>query len=155
MSNNRGKKFEDVIKHCFERVDGVSVDRLRDAQKKLKGVDNPADFIVYKEPHEVYVECKSHTGNTLPFSCIREEQLVGMSNKAKIKGVKAGIILWYIDRDVTVWIPIAEVVRWKTSGAKSINIKDLDSLICIYIQGTKKRVYFDYDMKEFLEVLYE
>lgn len=155
MANNRGKQFEDVIKKAFERVEGVSIDRLRDAPRKLKNVDNPSDFIVYKKPHEVYVECKSHKGNTLPFSCIREEQIKGMFEKSMISGVKAGIILWFIDHDVTVWIPIREIRFLLNAGKKSINIKELDQISHIVITGKKKRVYFDYDMDKFLEVLYE
>ena len=157
---NRGKKFEDIIRKAFEAIPDVSVDRLRDAPRKLKGVDNPSDFIVYKKPHEIYVECKSHKGNTLPFSCIREEQIRGMFEKAKIEGVKAGVIIWYIDHDLTVWIPIEEVVYWKDIGNKSINIKNIqdkhtERIRHIVIQGKKKRVYFEYDMNKFLEELYE
>ena len=153
--SNKGKKFEDVVKRSFEKVSGVSIDRLRDAPKKLKGVDNPSDFIVYKKPHEVYVECKSHKGNTLPFSCIREEQIKGMIEKSQIEGVKAGLIIWYIDKDITVWIPINEVNRLIDAGYKSINVKNLEDVKHIIIRGTKKRIYFDYYMNDFLEVLYE
>ncbi len=152
---NLGKKFEDVVKESFLKCLNVSIDRLRDAPKKMKNVDNPSDFIVYKYPHEIYVECKSHKGNTLPFACIREEQIKGMSEKSQIDGVLAGVILWFIDHDLTVWIPIQEVVDWQRRGAKSINIKDLDHLQHIVIQGKKKRVYFDYDIEDFLRELYE
>lgn len=155
MAKNIGKEFEERVKQSFEKISDVSIDRLRDAPKKLKNVDNPSDFIVYKEPYEIYVECKSHRKNTLPFSCIKDSQLEGMKEKSKIKGVKCGLLIWYIDHDITVWIPIQDVLRWKELGAKSINVKDLDYLDCIYVKGTKKRVYFDYDMNEFLEVLYE
>ena len=156
MATNKGKKFEEVIKNAFEKVEGVSIDRLRDAPRKLKGVDNPSDFIVYKKPHEIYVECKSHKGNTLPFFCIREEQIKGMTEKAKIAGVKCGVLIWYIDHDLTVWVPIDEVVSMIESGYKSINIKDLNyPRNIIRIEGKKKRVYFDYDMNKFLEDLYQ
>lgn len=156
MAQNRGKKFEEVIKASFEAVPGVSIDRLRDAPRKLKGVDNPSDFIVYKKPHEVYVECKSHKGNTLPFSCIREEQIRGMVEKSKIEGVKCGVLLWYIDHDLTVWVPIEEVVNMINHGYKSINIKDLNyPRNIIRIDGKKKRIYFEYDMEKFLEDLYQ
>ena len=154
MATNKGKKFEDVIKKCFERVLDVSIDRLRDAPKKLKGVDNPSDFIVYKKPHEIYVECKSHKGNTFPFSCIREEQWNGLENKAFIDGVKAGAIIWFIDHDITIWVDIWDLVSWRSLGHKSINIKDLNNVRHIKLEGKKKRVYFDYDMKKFLEDLY-
>lgn len=158
--SNLGKKFEDVIKESFLKVPDVSIDRLRDAPKKLKNVDNPSDFIAYKYPHQIYVECKSHKGNTLPFSCIREEQIKGMTEKAKIEGVKAGVIVWFIDHDLTVWIPINEIVFWRDIGNKSINIKNIqdkhtEHIRHIVIQGKKKRIYFDYDMNKFLEDLYE
>lgn len=155
MASNKGKQFEDVIRKSFLKVPDVSIDRLRDAPRKLKNVDNPSDFIVYKKPHEIYVECKSHKGNTLPFSCIREEQITGMLEKSKIEGVKCGLIIWYIDHDITVWVPIDEVVNWQNTGAKSINVRELEFLDCIYIQGKKKRIYFDYDMEDFLRRLYE
>lgn len=157
-SKNKGKAFEDVIKKSFEKVDGVSIDRLRDAPRKMKNVDNPSDFIVYKKPYEMYVECKSHKGNTLPFSCIREEQIKGMTEKAKIDGVKAGVICWYIDHDITVWYPIDVINASIEAGNKSLNVKDIDTFAsqegCIVIQGKKKRVYFDYEMEEFLRRLY-
>jgi hypothetical protein len=115
---------------------------------------------VYKKPHEVYVECKSHKGNTLPFDCIREEQIEGMMRKVQIPGVKAGILLWFIDHDITVWIPIQEVVFWRDIGNKSINIKNIqdkhtERIRHIVIPGKKKRIYFEYDMNKFLEDLYE
>lgn len=158
-SKNKGKQFEEIIKKSFLKVPDVSIDRLRDAPRKMKNVDNPSDFIVYKKPHEIYVECKSHKGNTLPLSCIREEQIRGMTEKAKIDGVKAGIIVWFIDHDLTVWIPINEIVFWRDIGNKSINIKNIqdkhiERIRHIVIQGRKKRVYFDYDMKDFLRRLY-
>ena len=162
MANNKGKPFENAVRKSFEKVPGVSIDRLKDASlvrtrtktKKLKGVNNPSDFIVYKKPHEVYVECKSHKGNTLPFSCIREEQIKGMLEKSLIMGVTAGLIIWYIDHDLTVWVPIDVVVTLMNFGYKSINIKDLDKVPHLVIPGKKKRIYFDYDMKQFLEDLY-
>ena len=151
---NRGKSFENVVKESFEKVDGVSIDRLRDAPKKLKGVDNPSDFIIYKKPHEIYVECKSHKGNTFPFSCIRTEQWNGMLDKSKIYGVKAGAIIWFIEHDLTIWVDIGTIAGWSVTH-KSINIKDLDVIDHIKISGKKKRVYFEYDMNKFLEELYK
>ena len=153
--SNKGKKFEDVIKESFLKIPDVSIDRLRDAPRKLKGVDNPSDFIVYKYPHEIYVECKSHKGNTLPFSCIREEQFLGLEEKFHIEGVLCGLMIWFIDKDITAWVSIDKVLEHKGRGNKSINVADLDKLGAIYIQGKKKRVYFDYFMDDFLRQLYE
>lgn len=151
---NKGKQFESVIYACFSRVPDVSIDRLRDAPKKLKGVDNPSDFIVYKKPHEVYVECKSHKGKSLPLSCIRYEQIQGLLRKSKIEGVKCGLLIWYRDLDLTVWLDIDTVIAIKNTGVKSINYRAALEYPHIELQGKKKRVYFDYDMEEFLEELY-
>ncbi len=153
-SNNIGKKFEEAVRKSFELVPDVSIDRLRDAPKKLKGVDNPSDFIVYKKPHELYVECKSHRGNTLPFSCIRKEQLDGMSEKWLKPGVVAGFIIWFIDHDLTVWVSIDMIKTLMWFGYKSLNIKDLEKIPHLVVPGKKKRIYFEYDMKQFLEDLY-
>lgn len=152
--NNLGKKFEDAVRKSFEKVPDVSIDRLRDAPKKLKGVDNPSDFIVYKKPHELYVECKSHRGNTLPFSCIRKEQLDGMSEKWLKPGVIAGFMIWFIDHDLTVWVSIDMIKTMMWFGYKSLNIKDLENIPHLVVPGKKKRVYFEYDMDQFLEDLY-
>lgn len=152
--NNLGKKFEDHVRQSFENVPNVSIDRLRDAPKKLKGVDNPSDFIVYKRPHEIYVECKSHKGNTLPFSCIRQEQLTGMTEKSMNEGVIAGFMIWFIDHDLTVWVSIDMINTLIWFGYKSLNVKDLAKIPHKVVPGRKKRVYFEYDMKQFLEDLY-
>ena len=82
-------------------------------------------------------------------------QIKGMIEKSQIEGVKAGLIIWYIDKDITVWIPINEVNRLIDAGYKSINVKNLEDVKHIIIRGTKKRIYFDYYMNDFLEVLYE
>lgn len=152
--NNLGKNFEEVVRKAFEKVPNVSIDRLRDAPKKLKGVDNPSDFIVYKKPHEIYVECKSHRGNTFPLSCIREEQLKGMTEKWLKEGVIAGFMIWFIDHDLTVWVSIDMIKTMIWFDKKSLNIKDLDMIPHLVVPGRKKRVYFEYDMNKFLEDLY-
>lgn len=152
--NNLGKKFEDVVRKSFELVPDISIDRLRDAPKKLKGVDNPSDFIVYKKPHEIYVECKSHKGNTLPFSCIRQTQLDEMSKKWLKEGVIAGFMIWFIDHDLTVWVSIDMIKTMMWFGYKSLNIADLNKIPHLVVPGKKKRVYFDYDMSTFLDDLY-
>ena len=154
MAQNKGKKFEDIVKKAFEQVPNLDITRLRDAPRKMKNVDNPSDFIVYKKPHEVYVECKSHKGNTLPFSCIREEQWNGMMQKIRIYGVKAGVLIWFIDHDITIWVDIDMLDAWRFDH-KSLNIKDLDKIDYIKVEGKKKRVYFDYDMQKLMEDLYE
>ena len=152
MSQNRGKIFEHIIKQAFQKVSGVSIDRLHDQTTGFKGSQNICDFIVYKEPYEYYIECKSVHGNTLPFRNITDTQWDGLLEKSKIEGVYAGVICWWIDKDFTKFIPIQLLQAMKEHNMKSIRYdftlfgKDC----CIEIKGKKKRVFFDYDMREFL-----
>lgn len=158
MSENRGKKFENVIRKSFECVEGVSIDRLNDNTAGFKGVAGICDFIVYREPYEYYFECKSVHGASLPFSNITETQWQGMLEKSKIEGVFAGVICWWVDKDITRFIPIQILQMLKEEGKKSLNCY-WDSCVDVYntryyipeIKGKKKRVFFDYDMKEFLD----
>ena len=152
MNINRGKQFEKVIQIAFERVPGVSIDRLHDQTTGYKGSQNIADFIVYKKPYELYLECKSVHGNTLPFSNITDTQWNGLLEKSKIEGVFAGIICWFIDKDITLFIPIQVLQICKYRGWKSIRYDVNGYHTSIKeIKGKKKRIFFDYDMQELLE----
>ena len=151
MAENRGKKFESIIRNAFLEVSDVSIDRINDQTTHFKGSTNICDFIVYKKPYEYYIECKSVHGNTLPFSNVTETQWNGLLEKSQIKGVNAGIICWWIDRDETWYIPIdvfedAKIVM----NAKSINLNHPHMQgYWTHIHGKKKRVFFDYDMDLF------
>lgn len=155
---NDGKKFEKVIQEAFEKVPGVSIDRLRDAPTHFRNVDNPSDFVAYKKPHEMYIECKSHHGNTLPFSCIRPAQISKMLVKERIEGVKCGFIVWYIDREFTLWYPVETVAYIQMLGRKSLHYKDqFTSSRILRIFGKKKRnsIFYNYDIERFLDELFK
>lgn len=157
MAQNRGKKFEYVIREAFERVPGVSLDRLNDNTAGFKGIAGICDFIVYKEPYEYYIECKSVHGASLPFSNITETQWNGLLQKSQIEGVFAGVICWWIDKDKTVFIPIQELAFMELVGMKSVRYDAIDDCdgdtTMVEITGKKKRVFFDYDMEKFLNEL--
>ena len=158
MAENRGKKFENVVRTAFEKVEGVSIDRLHDQTTGFKGSTNICDFIVYREPYEYYFECKSVHGASLPFSNITDTQWKGLMEKSQIEGVFAGVICWWVDKDITRFIPIQILQMLKEEGKKSLNCY-WDSCVDVYntryhipeIKGKKKRVFFDYDMEEFFD----
>lgn len=152
MSVNRGKQFESVVRSAFEKVPNVSIDRLHDQTNGFKGSQNICDFIVYREPYEYYFECKSVHGASLPFSNITETQWNGLLQKSQIEGVFAGVICWWVDKDVTKFIPI-QALQWnKENGYKSIRFNH-NGTSFIEIKGKKKRVFFEYDMEGFLNEL--
>ena len=160
MTQNRGKQFEEIIREAFSKVHGVSIDRLLDPMAGYAGIRNICDFIVYKYPYEYYIECKTVHGNTLPFSNITDNQWKGLLAKSEIDGVFAGVICWWVDKDVTKFIPIQTLQELKSLGYKSVRydvgipdyLNYTDSEYCIVgIDGKKKRVFFDYDINDFIE----
>ena len=178
MAVNRGKQFEEVIKKSFLKVPDVSIDRLHDQTTLYKGSTNICDFIVYKEPYEYYIECKSVHGNTLSihsipkkgkdgklhgfYGNITDTQWEGLLEKSKIQGVRAGVMCWWIDKDATKFIPIQELKNVRDYGYKSIRydmkyyVRDFMDEFgrpfnYIEIHGKKKRVFFDYDLEQFFE----
>lgn len=164
MAVNRGKKFEQVIRESFERVPGVSIDRLNDNTAGFKGIAGICDFIVYKEPYEYYIECKSVHGASLPFSNITDTQWNGLLQKSQIEGVFAGVICWWIQKDTTLFIPIQILEAERLGGKKSIRFDHENQFLGYYpsieleietieIKGKKKRVFFEYDMEKFLNEL--
>lgn len=155
MSQNRGKQFENVIRKAFEKVPDVSIDRLHDQTTGFKGSQNICDFIVYKEPYEYYIECKSVHGASLPFRNITDTQWEGLLEKSEIEGVYAGIICWFIDKDVTKFIPIQllDYMR-KFEDIKSYPYQFGGYLLekgmsVIELKGKKKRVFYEYNMEDF------
>ena len=145
MAENRGKQFEQKIRQAFLKVPNVSVDRINDQTTHYKGSTNICDFIVYKKPYEYYIECKSVHGNTFPFSNITDTQWQGLLEKSKINGVVAGVICWWVDKDVTRFLSIQDLQLARDFGDKSIRFDEP----YLPIFGRKKRVFFDYDMALF------
>ena len=164
---NRGKDFEGQVHDGFLQIPGVSIDRLPDPMAGYAGVKNICDFIVYKYPYQVYIECKSCYGNTMSihsndpkkkYGNITNNQWEGLLDKSKIQGVRAGILVWFIDHDETYWIDIRLLQKHRDAGHKSISyycdfvdlMPETDELWA-RIVGEKRRVLFDYDFIPFFK----
>lgn len=153
MSVNRGKQFEQVVRECFSTVRDVLVIRLPDQTSGYAGSTNMCDFLVYRKPLLYCIECKSVHGNTLSFYNISKNQWTSLEKAGRKKGVVAGILCWWIDKDVTKFIPISALAAIKETGKyKSYNYAWEDSSEgVVSLVGKKKRVFFEYDMKQFFE----
>lgn len=149
MAENYGKKFEEQIRKDFEKLDDVSIIRLPDPTSGYLGIRNISDFIVYRYPNMMFIECKSVHGNTFPLSNITDNQYNGMLEQNKIPGVICGVIVWWVDKDVTKFFPIEYIKEMKEAGNKSLHRDNLGN----EVPGKKKRVFFEYDMEEFLNGL--
>lgn len=154
MSNvNRGKQFEDVFKAAVERVPDTAIVRLHDQTTGYYGSKNPCDFLIYHAPYMYAIECKSVHGNTLPLRNITDFQRTELVKMGNVNGVVAGVVCWWIDKDVTLFIPIQTIQQCYDDGWKSINYqKALTMQDCIVLYGNKKRIFFDYNMNDFFKI---
>lgn len=159
MGINRGKQFEDKLKEQFEKLPDTLCLRLYDVTTGFKNQNNPCDFIVFRDGTLNLFEVKAVHGNTLNFkSHIRENQWYKLQKYSVLPAVNAGIIVWFIDKDFTLYLPIGLLHELKLEDFKSFNINDYidDTLPPVYehpieILGTKKKVFFEYDLKTFLD----
>lgn len=156
MGINRGKTFENKLKEQFEKIPDTLVLRLYDITMGYSKINNPCDFIVFRNGTLNLFELKAIHGNTLNFnSHIRENQWNDLVKYDLYPGVNAGIIVWFIDLDKTFFIPGYDLNFAKYQNKKSFNAKtDYEGVYEIH--GKKKKTFFDYDLDGFLkEVEYD
>ena len=157
MQANRGKDFENQFKEQIELLKEISLDRFPDPGAGFLGVRNISDFGLYKYPYQYYIECKAVRGNTLNFKDgISKGQWEGMEEKSLIRGVTAGVLVWFIEHDKTVFVNIIDLLAHRLEGKKSLNIKEIikEDIKYIELEGRKKRVFFEYNMEKFMADIY-
>lgn len=162
MAKSYGKKFELKVRENLKQVPGISIDRLADNMSGFRNISNISDIIFYRYPFICYGEIKSHLGNTFPIANLTQyEKLLA---KKGIKGVRAGVILWLINHNHVIWIPIETFEQMKNDNVKSFNIKmltdnpnnykfyDIPSTLRRTFMDTDYTKLFDYWEKEFEEI---
>lgn len=145
MANNYGKQFEQKFKEDFSKIEGFSLDRLYDVTNGFKAIKQICDYIGYVFPNIFYFEIKSIKGNTFPIGNLT--QYDKLKEKVGIKGVRAGAIVWFYEKDKVVYVPCSTFTKLIEDGKKSVNIKMLDEGLyrIIEIPSKKKRVFMDSD----------
>ena len=144
---NRGKQFERKFAEDITKTfKNCVLIRLPDQQSGYRiSSQNLCDFLFFVYPTLYCIELKSHKGNTFPFTCL--PQYEKLTAKVGIKGVRAGVVLWMIDHDLVLYVPISTITKMKNDGKKSINVKDIDDYHIIKIPGVKKRVFIECDYR--------
>lgn len=144
---NYGKQFEQKFAQDMRSVPGVSIDRIYDVTYGYKSISNVSDFVVYKYPEIFYMEVKSIHGNTFPLTNLTQYEK--LKAKMGIKGVRAGVTIWYVDHSRVIYVPIGTIKRMREEGLKSVNIRTIDDTDYefINIPSVKKRVFMDSDYR--------
>lgn len=148
----RGKDFEEIIKKGFLAVDNTTIERIPDPVSGFMGYRNICDFIAYHYPYVYYLECKTTHSHRLPFTNVTFNQRVGLLDVCNTKGVIAGLIVWFIPMDKTYFVPIQVYEKYRLAGVKSLNLNKMNPEEdgWVEIQGKKKRIFFDYDISDFI-----
>lgn len=152
MPTNYGKKWELKVKEDLSLIKDISIDRIYDSVSGYKAVSNISDFIAYVYPNIFYLEVKSIKGNTFPLTNLTQyEKLKG---KVGIPGVRAGVILWYVDHSKVMYVPISTITALKNDDKKSVNIKMLNDSTynIIEIPSETKRVFPTCDYRVLLNL---
>lgn len=146
MAKNYGKKFEAKFQEDFLRsIPGSIATRLPDQVSGYAGSKNICDFICYKYPNIFYIECKSHSGASIPIHNITQyESLKAFQG---VPGVIAGVVLWLYEKQTVLFIPIKTITQLITAGESSIGIRHLNNseYNIIEIPGKLKRTFIDSD----------
>lgn len=153
MALNRGKAFEDKFKTDFLKVENSTIDRLYDLMSGYKSIKQVSDFIGFIGTHfidgnwygnEYFIECKSHKGASLPFAAI--SQYDNLVKKIGKPGTRAGIVIWFYEKDLVWYVPIKTIKQMKEDGEKSIGLRHIGGKYrYIEIPSHKKIVYMDSD----------
>jgi Holliday junction resolvase len=151
-TKNRGKQFEERFKEDWIRtMPESSIDRIYDQVSGNKTISNISDFIGYKKPNIFYLECKSTRENTFNFHKLTQyEKLTG---KVGIPGVRVGVVIWFIEHDRVIYVPIKTITQMKEDGLKSVNIRELDNTNYRFfnIPSKKLRVFMESDYRVLLD----
>jgi len=151
---SKGKKFETQFhEDWLTSFPNSFIYRLPDQQSHYGGGGsrNPCDFICYTAGKLFLMECKSHAGNTLSFSNLRQLDL--LYKYSNVTDVYCGFVVWMYDHDKVFYIPCTEIIKMKSNGLKSFNVNNYDGYIVYEIPSIKKRTFLNSDYRKLVEDL--
>lgn len=146
--SNLAKNFEKNVKDQLNLLKNTYIIRLYDF---IGARDYPSDFVVYKKPHLICLECKTCQLKSFPFSNISDNQWHGMlSAIKKAIGVKSYVLIWFYMYDTTLLCDMKTLEKMRKEGKKSIRYDTRGDGI-YEVLGEKKSKYFKYDFESLLK----
>lgn len=152
---NEGKFFEKDIKDSMPKEHWLY--RFKDGTGNFGGTKNEnvrfqatniCDFITMTDEYLFLLELKSHKGSSIPFSCIRKNQIEEMS-KIDHKKIKTYFIFNFREKEKTYGIEAKKLKEYmKNTDRKSIPLAWCEEN-GIYIDSEKKKVRYKYLLNDF------
>lgn len=155
-----GKAFERQFRASCKKDPELFFYRLKDSPSSWSAggstsirftSDNICDWILFKSPVLFLIELKSHTGSSLPFSCIRQNQIDGLLESSKYQNVMAGVICFFADKSRCFFLDIVKLKELQDSNTrKSIPIKYFEEF-GIEIEVKKLKVNSVFSVDKFVD----
>ncbi len=142
---NYGKKFEKQFADDYKRTfPGTFIMRLKDDTSEYYGASkNACDYLCMPKDKLFMVETKCHYDNTFPWSAFSQyDELITYKD---CPNVVIGVVIWFIDHDRVIWVPLHTCTKMMEDGLKSVNINKLDGYDYIEIPSKKKRIFMESD----------
>lgn len=139
------KAFEERVREGWKKSfsEGLII-RLYDNMSGYMNVSNISDFIGYVYPNIYFLECKVHSGASIPFADI--PQYNDLIKVAGLQGVRSGVIIYLYDKEKVYYVPAKTIEQMKRDGKKSVGIKAVkEGYRIIEIPSVKLRVFMDSD----------
>ena len=156
-----GKKWENKFASTFEKqFPDKLIYRLPDQQSGYagEGGSNPCDFMCYPGNCVLMVECKAHKGASISFNDIR--QYDKMLDFKGLHKTFPGVVVWFYEKDIVIWVSIEEMEKMRLDGEKSIGLRMIDekkpykkSYNIITLPSKKLRTFMETDYNYLVEVL--
>jgi hypothetical protein len=147
-----GKRWEDKFKATYEKqFPDKLIYRLPDQQAGYagEGGSNPCDFFCYLGNCVLMVECKAHKGASISFNDIPQyERQLKYKDKYK---TFPGVLVWFYEKDIVIWVSIEEMEKMVNDGEKSIGLRMLKDdykkkYHIINVPATKLRIFMEADL---------
>lgn len=112
---NRGKIFEQNFKASIPKE--ILYERFKDGTANFRGMNNEnvrfqaknvSDCFLYDGNALLYLELKSHHGESLPLSCIRPNQVKQLVQRQSHKNTLSGFLIEFSDLNRVFYINIAD-----------------------------------------------
>jgi len=145
MAEDFGKKWENQFKlgwiASFPEGSGW-IYRLPDQMSGYRNTSgNPCDFFAHTKGKLFMVECKTHKGASIPFTAI--PQYPRLLEHKGFEDIYPGILIWFSEKNIVIWVDINEAEKMYNNGEKSIGIRMLndEQYNILVLPSETKRVY--------------
>lgn len=153
MISNKGKAFEQKVRENFKSSFPKGfILRLPDQMSGLHNSSNISDFLAYNQPYLFLLEAKSV--QTASFSFTNLRQYDKLLDAAYRPGVRAGVIIWYVARNLVWYVPVVTIKKLKDNGIKSLNPDKVDrqEYYILDIPSVKLRTFMNSDYRALMSV---